>query len=64
LNSQEQVVLSLLGEAWNQFLMLAEIHPYDNTEFMSAIHHAQLIILARPAIRQGREDREAKNDYK
>lgn len=49
LTNQEKAVLHLLGQAWNELLMLPEIHPADRDEFLRAIHAAQNIILARPA---------------
>ena len=46
--SQETVVLNALADAWNQFLKLEELHEWDRTEFMHAIHAAQHIVMARP----------------
>lgn len=47
----EEAVLNLLGEAWNAFNRLPVLHPCDQQEFMTAIHAAQNIILARAGLR-------------
>lgn len=45
----EREVVEALGEAWNKFLELDEIHPMDKGEFASAVHRAQNIVMARAA---------------
>lgn len=51
----ERVVLDHLALAWNQYLNLHVVHPDDLPDFRKAIHDAQRIILARPAIRAERD---------
>jgi hypothetical protein len=46
--SPETVCLNTLADAWNQFLVLDELHEWDRTEFMHAIHACQHIVMARP----------------
>jgi hypothetical protein len=43
--------LAELSDAWNDFLLLEELHSDDLQEFRMAIHAAQNIILARPLLR-------------
>lgn len=52
LTADEQRVADLLGEAFNLHERLPEIHEADRPEFMTAIHAAQNIVLARPATEQ------------
>lgn len=47
----EQEVMTALASAWNRFLKLPVLHESDNEEFMRAVHAAENIILARPALR-------------
>jgi hypothetical protein len=47
----EQRVVAVLGQAWNMFLELPDLHPSDRQEFMQAIHQAQNIVLARVGLR-------------
>jgi hypothetical protein len=49
LDPDETCVLTLLADAWNMFVKLPELHPWDRQEFMHAIHDAQRIVLSRPA---------------
>lgn len=44
-----QDVMRLLGEAWNAYQALPVVHPWHQQEFMSALHHAQYIVVAREA---------------
>lgn len=46
----EDAVVEALGAAQNLHVALPEIHPADKEEFTRAIHAAQNIILARPAV--------------
>ncbi len=48
----EKVVLEALAEAWNNFLKLPSQHPWDQQEFMHAIHQAQNIVLSRAGMRE------------
>ena len=50
LSKQEKQVLDVLAAAWNQFLLLPEIHPSDRPEFLFSIHQAQNIVLSRPTV--------------
>lgn len=52
LTKEELEVLDHLGEAFNRFQALPTIHPRDLPEFVLAIHAAQNIVLARPALRE------------
>jgi hypothetical protein len=51
LTAEEKKILRILSDAWNEFLELSEEHSSERLEFMRAIHAAQQIILARPAMR-------------
>ncbi|KKN49200.1 hypothetical protein LCGC14_0645410 [marine sediment metagenome] len=50
LTVHEQHVLLLLAFVWNEFLSLPSAHVMEKQEFMDAIHRAQHIIMARPAV--------------
>lgn len=52
LNMHERAVVALLGQAWSAYLELPAIHPNDQQEFMQAIHAAENVVCARPAVRQ------------
>lgn len=52
LTEEEKQAFSCLAEAWNAFVDLPALHSDDRTEFRQAIHQAQRIVLARPALRQ------------
>lgn len=47
----ERRVLTLLADAWNEFLAIGVIHPDDATEFRQAIHCCQNIMAWRVARR-------------
>ena len=51
LTDQERRVLSLLAEAWNEFLKLPSQHPMEQHEFCHAIHQAQQKVMIRPVVR-------------
>lgn len=55
LTDAEERLLQFLGEAWNQFAQLPELHPCDRQEFVAAIHAAQNIVMARPVMRALKE---------
>ncbi len=46
---KEMDILNLLAEAYTQFVALPKYHPWESQEFMTAIHAAQVIVMARPA---------------
>ncbi len=48
---QETAIVENLGRAWNAFLALPAQHSSDRMDFLKAIHDAQRIIMARPAMR-------------
>lgn len=50
LYKRERELLDKLGECFNNFKYLPQLHPSDLKEFQYAIHLAQNIILARPAL--------------
>lgn len=52
LTDEEYQIVSILGDVWNKFLQLPELHPCDNHEFMHAIHAAQCIVLSRLFLRE------------
>ena len=52
LTAEERSVLDALGEAWNSYSDLPEIHATKRREFMDAIHAAKDIVHARPSIEQ------------
>ncbi len=49
---EEKKVFELLGKAFDEFILLPMLHHADLTDFVAAIHAAQNIILARPAMRE------------
>lgn len=51
LTDEEQAVAEALGEAWNLFTKLPITHDADAREFELAVHTAQRIVLARPAVK-------------
>lgn len=51
MTGEEMAVVERLGEAWNAFLALPAQHSSDRLDFLKAIHDAQRIIMARPAMR-------------
>lgn len=53
LTSEETTVINLLLQAWNIFATLPVVYLKDGEEFRHAIHAAQNIVLARPAIEDG-----------
>jgi len=52
MSEDELRVVRKLGEAWNAFLKLPAQHNDDVPEFRHAIHAAQHIVMARPALRE------------
>ncbi|WP_139150004.1 hypothetical protein [Sphingobium yanoikuyae] len=51
MTEDELAVVDQLGHAWDGFLRLPALHSSDRMDFMKAIHDAQRIIMARPAMR-------------
>ena len=51
LTDQEAKVARMLGDAWNEYLKLPVEHPMGQSEFCSAIHACQNIVLARCGVR-------------
>jgi hypothetical protein len=51
LKENEEAVLSRLAEAYTLFVELPALHEWHQQEFMLAIHAAQRLVLARPALR-------------
>lgn len=47
LTDREQTVLDMLVAAWEGFVALPELHERDRTEFMTAVHAAQRIVISR-----------------
>lgn len=47
LTEQENRVVTMLGDAWNEYLKLPIEHPMEKTEFCTAIHACQDKILGR-----------------
>lgn len=56
LTLDERWAIVQLGRAWDAFLALPVMHPDDQREFRTLIHHAQEKVLARVALRQLAED--------
>lgn len=52
MTEQENQLVESLGNCWNQFLQLPELHPCDNQEFMVHIHALQNMVFARDGFRQ------------
>jgi len=52
LNQQELELCKKLGECWNDFSQLRELHPMDKQEFCKIIHEAQNMVMARSAVRE------------
>lgn len=51
ITEEEKKVLDKLSEAWSLFLKLPRQHPQEIAEMLTAIHHAQDLVLIRPTIR-------------
>lgn len=47
LTEQEAKVAQMLGDAWNEYLKLPKEHPMERSEFCTAIHRCQDMVLAR-----------------
>ena len=47
----EEKVLMMLAEVWNEFLKLPVEHPMEQQEFCSSIHVCQNMVLSREARR-------------
>ena len=56
LTLDECAVLNHLVEAWNMFLSLETLHPWEQQEFQAAIHVAQHILMSRPVLRKAVEE--------
>lgn len=52
LSVEESALLNHLGEAWNMFVDLPELHAWEKVEFMHKIHELQKMIMARPIVQQ------------
>lgn len=52
IHPSETQLVERLGEIWNAFRLLPEIHPSDVVEFQAHLHALQNIILSRAAMRQ------------
>ena len=52
LSQDEMAVLDHLVAAWNGFVRLPLLHPHERQEFMSVMHEAQRIVMARPVMRE------------
>jgi hypothetical protein len=52
LTKEESAVLDALATAYNRFVSLETLHGWHQEEFMHAIHRAQHLVLARPAIKK------------
>lgn len=55
MTQKENLVVTMLAEAWNEFLLLPVEHNDDQTEFRYAIHAAQAIVLSRSGRREYNE---------
>jgi hypothetical protein len=51
LTVKELHVVELLGDVYNEFMMLPEIHPDDINEFGNGLHVLQNIVMSRSAVR-------------
>ena len=51
LTPEEKEVLDLLGEAFEKFKTLPQLHSMDLQEFCIAVHNAERIIISRPYLR-------------
>ncbi len=52
MTEQENRIVDLLGEVWNQFLNLPVEHESDVREFQYGIHILQRQVMCRPARRE------------
>jgi hypothetical protein len=50
LTDAERQLAEMLGKAFSLFVQLPVVHDDDMSEFRSAIHQCQNIVLARPAV--------------
>lgn len=51
MTENEIKILENLGDAWNDFLALEELHSSEKVEFMNGIHMCQYILMSRDAVR-------------
>lgn len=52
LTDQEILLLETLGDCWNEFAELKELHSADKGDFAHHIHALQNIIMSRAAVRE------------
>lgn len=52
LTPEEQKIMNLLAEAWNEFNKLQTFHRDMNPDFMRGIHQLQYIVASRPHFRE------------
>lgn len=57
LTKDERRVIDALADAWALYGNLYEVHRSDNGEFTFAVHAAQNIIMARPAVEAYAEEK-------
>lgn len=55
LRDKEELILTYLAKAWEEFSNLENKHPMDDNEFCTAIHDAQKMIALRVARRANPE---------
>lgn len=49
---QEELVVNLLADSWNEFVKLEQLHPDDINDFRTLIHALQRIVLSRSELKQ------------
>lgn len=52
MTQEEKELFELLGECWNKFFALPELHKSDKCEFSAHIHALQNMVLGRMAYKQ------------
>jgi hypothetical protein len=56
MRNEEKELVELLGECWNKFHAMPELHPCDRQEFVFHIHALQNMVYAREGYRQYKND--------
>lgn len=51
LSEKENYIMQLLGAAWNEYVLLPELHPMERVEMCGLIHRCQEKVMSRPVLR-------------
>ena len=61
---EETNCLNILSNAWDEFIKLPELYPWERVQFMFAIHAAQFMLMSRPTVRLQLEAPKEENEHK